>query len=44
MKKIFCDLCGEDAVSGDFILPKYDYKKLEYRGREVARFPVGVKL
>lgn len=36
MKKTICDICGEDALDYEFILPKFEEYVAYYRGEPLA--------
>ena len=41
--KTVCDLCGKDAIEGEFVLPKYDDWVAKRDGRTIFKIRAGVK-
>lgn len=41
--KTVCDLCGKDAIAGEFILPMYDDLIARNHGKVVLKIHAGIK-
>lgn len=41
--KTVCDLCGEDAIEGEFVLPMYDDWAATREGKTILKIRTGIK-